>query len=390
MSSIRGAVAILAIGTLCAALRAQVDHVAIDRRVDVLGGRAFGEAGAYEKLSGSLHFAFDPDAPGNRAVVDLGLAPRDGHGRVHARADLFVLQPKDQTRRSGIGLLEVSNRGGKGLLPRFCFARGSANPTEAADFGDGLLLEQGLTLIWVGWQWDVPARDGLLRLDTPIAHDGDAPIRGLVRADWTVEQDSKTLELGHRGQIPYAVADTDDPRNVLTARKGPEAPREVVPRAHWQFTEDGQNIALDGGFHAGTIYELVYVGVDPRVVGLGLAAIRDAIAFAKHDASCPFPVEQAIAVGISQSGRFLRHFLWLDFNTDLQDRAVFDGLMVLVAGAGRGSFDHRFAQPSRDGHRLAAFLFPTDLFPFSSRAQEDPVTGIRSRSSKGAPSTSPG
>ena len=132
---------------------------------------------------------------------------------------------------------------------------------------------------------------------------------------------------------------------------------------------------LEGGFEAGMIYELVYRAQDPAVVGLGLAAIRDVIAYAKYDDEARFPVDHGIAVGVSQTGRFLRHFLYQGFNTDEQHRQAYDGIYAITAGAGRGSFNHRFAQPSRDAHRYSAFFYPTDLFPFTSRVQRDPRTG---------------
>jgi hypothetical protein len=49
--------------------------------------------------------------------------------------------------------------------------------------------------------------------------------------------------------------------------------------------------------------------------------------------------------------------------------------MAHVAGAGRGSFNHRFAQPSRDGHPYLNFFYPTDIFPFTDVAERDPETG---------------
>jgi len=55
---------------------------------------------------------------------------------------------------------------------------------------------------------------------------------------------------------------------------------------------------------------------------------------------------------------------------------VFDGVIAQVAGAGRGSFNHRFAQPSRDGHPFINFFYPTDIFPFTDVAQKDPETGV--------------
>jgi hypothetical protein len=120
------------------------------------------------------------------------------------------------------------------------------------------------------------------------------------------------------------------------------------------------------------IYECVYRSKNPRVVGLGLAAIRDVIAYAKYDPQTRFPVDRGIAVGVSQTGRFLRHFLYQGFNTDAEGRQAYDGVVAYTAGAGRGSFNHRFAQPSRDAHRYSAFFYPTDIFPFTSRSQFDP------------------
>src|SRR5207302_9216710 len=109
---------------------------------------------------------------------------------------------------------------------------------------------------------------------------------------------------------------------------------------------------------------------------LGLAAIRDLIAYAKHDPQSLFPAQLGVAFGVSQTGRFLRHFLYQGFNTDERGRQAFDGMLVHTAGAGRGSFNHRFAQPSRDAHRYSSFFYPTDLFPFTTRTQTDPEMGI--------------
>ena len=86
----------------------------------------------------------------------------------------------------------------------------------------------------------------------------------------------------------------------------------------------------------------------------------------------PGAIKRAIAFGISQSGRFLRTYLYYGFNEDEAHRKVFDGVMAHVAGAGRGSFNHRFAQPSRDGHPFINFFYPTDIFPFTDEAADRP------------------
>jgi hypothetical protein len=84
-----------------------------------------------------------------------------------------------------------------------------------------------------------------------------------------------------------------------------------------------------------------------------------------------------VAYGVSQTGRFLRHFLYQDFNVDERGRKAFDGIFAHTAGAGRGSFNHRFAQPSRDAQPYTTFFYPTDVFPFTSVEESDPVTGAR-------------
>ena len=354
---------------------AVVSRLTVESRQDVLGGRSFGTAGAYEKLVGVVEFALDPANTANAAIVDLAGAPRDASGRVTASANFMVLRPKSMPRDRAVALLEVSNRGGKAMLPYFARAAWSTNLTTEAELGDALPLRLGLTLIWVGWQFDVPPRGGALRLDAPVATDGGRPIEGLVRCDWTVDELSLTLPLGHRGHRPYPVADPQHPDNVLTERDGRLAPRRVVPRDQWSFVENTW-IARDGGFAPGKIYELVYRARDPVVAGIGLAAVRDMMSYAKHDPASPFPVRWGLGFGVSQTGRFLRHFLYQGFNTDEARRPVFDGLFVHTAGAGRGSFNHRFAQPSRDAHRFSAFFYPTDIYPFTGRRQRDPDTGM--------------
>jgi hypothetical protein len=363
--------------------RSEVVRVVVDRREDVLAGRAWGAIGAYEKLVGRIFFAFDPSNPANQSVVDLGRAPLNAEGRVEAWAEFMVLQPKDPDARRGAAWLEVSNRGGKASLRYFHRAStGALDPTSASDFGDGLFFREGVTLIWVGWQWDVPEREGLMRLHVPFARDADAAIEGWVRADWTVERSAEILDLAHRNHRAYPASEPEHEGNVLTVREGRDSPREVVPRERWNFvaadagTAAGRmtRIGMNGGFQAGHIYELVYRAQDPRIVGLGLAAIRDVASYAKYSLDSEFPAEAVVAFGVSQTGRFLRQYLYQGFNTDEGGRMALDGMLVHTAGAGRGSFNHRFGQPSRDAHRYSAFFYPTDVFPFSSRTQIDAAT----------------
>lgn len=126
----------------------------------------------------------------------------------------------------------------------------------------------------------------------------------------------------------------------------------------------------------GAIYELVYASADPVVVGTGLAALRDGAAWLRDSEESPVTVDRVLAMGISQTGRLLRHFLYQGFNLLPGGGMAFDGVIAHTAGGGRGSFNHRFAQPSRDAHRFRAFLYPTDIYPFSDLPQRDPETGL--------------
>ncbi|HEY6385349.1 MAG TPA: alpha/beta hydrolase domain-containing protein [Candidatus Acidoferrum sp.] len=372
-----------------AAADAHVTRVEIISRTDIRDGRAFGLAGAYEKIVGRVYFAVNPDNLYNRLIVDLDKAPRNAQGEVEFSADLYLLKPKDMNKGNNSVLFEVSNRGGKGILR---LVNGVTSSDPSAEFGDGFLMREGYTVAWVGWEFDVADHGENLKLYAPVAHDaGGKEIRGRVRSDFTPAQKVEDMPLGHlllgpTGGKSYPVDDPAIATNVLTARDTPDGPRQTIPRSQWSFAHatDGQLAAdphfihLDGGFQAGKIYEVVYEAKDPVVAGLGLAAVRDFLSYLKYDPQSTAPVKRVYAVGISQSGRFLRHFLYQDFNADEQGRQVMDGVIAHVAGAGRGSFNHRFAQPSRDAQPLSSIFFPTDLFPFTDLPETDPESGVTS------------
>ena len=378
---------LLTIGAfLIPASDAHVTRVEIISRTDLQDGKPFGLAGVYEKIVGRVYFAVDPRNIHNAQIVDLDKAPRNAQGEVEFSADLYLLRPKDINKGNGAVLFEVSNRGGKGIHR---IVDGPGASAAKAEVGDGFLMREGYTVAWVGWEFDIADEGDRLKLFAPVAHDPDGKeIRGLVRTDFTPAQKMADMPLGHsllgpNGGKSYAVADPASPKNVLTVRDTPDSPRQTIPRPQWSFahTVDGMLAAdlhflhLDGGFFAGKIYELVYEAKDPVVVGLGLASVRDFLSYLKYDPQSTAPVHRVYAVGISQSGRFLRHFLYQDFNADEQDRQVMDAVIAHVAGGGRGSFNHRFAQPSRDAQPLSSLFFPTDLFPFTDQQETDPDTG---------------
>jgi hypothetical protein len=387
LSNLVGSLALVVLAV--APVSAEVVRIDVQSRTDLAGGQPFGAAGPYEKIAGKVYFAIDPSLPANRIVADLDKAPRNAAGKVEFSSDFFVIKPARIERGNGAVLYEVSNRGGKGMLGFFNHATGSLDPESPAEMGDGFLMRQGFTLLWVGWQFDAPKRPGLMHVYTPIAAEDGRPITGLVRSDFVVTEKELDHSLADRDHAAYAVVDPESPGNVMTVRDSVEGVRRVIPRDQWGFARfaDGGKVAdstrvyMAAKFEPGKIYEVVYTAQDPPVVGLGPAAIRDVISMLKYKAADSWSIpagsiNRALAFGISQSGRFLRTYLYYGFNRDEGNRKVFDGVIAHVAGAGRGSFNHRFAQPSRDGHPYINFFYPTDIFPFTDVAQKDPVSGV--------------
>lgn len=324
------------------------------------GGRAFAAAGPYERLDGTIHFAVDPAHPANRAIVDLDRAPRDATGRVRFRADFCLLQPSDPARGNRRLLFEVLNRGRK-LAPRHLNHAPPAAPSARIDPGDGFLLRHGWTLAWCGWQWDVVRDEALMGLEAPEALDPATgrPCTGEVLCHFQPNAPGRDHLLADRVHQPYPAADVADPDAVLTARDWPDGPATVIPRKRWRFARDDggrpvpadTHVWLEDGFAPGRVYEVRYRTRRCPVVGTGLLAVRDCVSFLRHgDAAagnpCAGRLDHAYGFGMSQSGRFLRHFLSLGLNLDEAGRLVFDGVIPHVAGARRGEFNHRFAQPS--------------------------------------------
>ena len=364
-------------------LRARVTRVEVLSRTDVLNGQTFGKVGAYERITGRVYFSVAVLNPHNQRIVDLDKAVDRKGDQVEFSADFIVVRPKDARKGNGSLLLEVPNRGRSRILALV----DGGNWDLSSDAGDAWLLQNGFTVASLGWQWDATG-DGALKLYAPTAKDNGKTISGLLRGDLMPWKPATEIPLGHLiqgaiGGSEYPVADPDDPRNTLTVRDSREAPRTVIPRTAWQFAHsvDGKlvpsdrHIHLDGGFVPGKIYEYVYVVRDPVVAGLGFAAVRDFASYAKQDHEAIAPARRVYGEGISQNGRFLRDLLYEGFNADERGKTALDGILAHVAGAGRGSFNYRFAQPSRDAQPTSSVFFPTDIFPFTDQPEKDALTG---------------
>jgi Alpha/beta hydrolase domain len=352
----------------------------VSDRTDVLEGKPFGKTGPYERIVGKAYFAVDPKLPANQIITDIDKAPRNDEGRVEFSADVYVLKPRDPKFGNGAALFEVSNRGRKGMLSLYNRASSSTDPKTGDELGDGFLMEQGYTLVWLGWQFDVPREAGLMRLYTPSAKG----VTGLVRSEILVDKKTTSFSLGDRNSmIPYLAVSHDDPKLTLTVRDTRNGPRQTVPRSQWHI-EDRARVVMPAGFQPGRVYEVVYTSEDPALAGLGPTAVRDMLSFLKYGGNDITVLgdqhrylKRVYGYGASQSGRFLRTFLYYGFNADEKGRKVFDGVLAHIAGAGRGSFNLRFGQPSRDAHPFMNMFYPTDIFPFTDVEETDPETGMK-------------
>jgi len=357
-----------------------------DRRV-VADGQPFGETGRYESLTGRATFALDPTGPLNAPICDLALAPRDTEGRVRFTSDLWILRPIEPARGNGTLLFDVLNRGNKTAL-RLNNALVNNRPQRAEHFGDGLLLRRGVTIVACAWQWDASEGLGRMTMQTP-----SAPVSGPVRCQFVPGRRAALMPLADRDHLPLEPADPRQPDATLTVRDAPFDPPQPLPRTAWRFCgrlDDGgapgsgrSHVWLQGGFAPGRIYEVVFRGENPPLAGLGLAAVRDFVSFLRHEPGAANPLAEqgaalparTIAWGVSQSGRFLRHFLYDGFNEDEAGRLVFDGVLCDIAGAPRGSFNHRFAQPSRFDRGHEGNGYPTEQYPFHDLPVPDPLSG---------------
>ncbi len=369
---------------------AEVVSVQIDQRQVFADGHAFGETGPYERIQGRLHFEVDPEHAANDRIIDLHLAPRNERGRVEFWSDFDLLIPVDPQKGNGRLVKGINNRGNKLMLGAFN-NRGGNNPQSLADAGNGFLMRQGYAILWCGWNGDVLPGGNRLVMGLPIAKQDGQTITGRMYAEIIVDNpvQSQPFYWGNSDIFPSVSLDNADA--TLTVRPNRSEPAIEIPRDRWSFgrweqdklVADPRHVYLKDGFRPGWIYELIYTAKSPRVTGLGFAAVRDAVSFFRYAAEDSHgwanpladAIEYAYVFGISQSGRFIHHYIYEGFNTDSHGRAVFDGAMPHVAGAGKGSFNHRFAQTTRYTSQFEENLYPTDVFPFTSVPQTDPETG---------------
>ncbi|MBB5692426.1 alpha/beta hydrolase domain-containing protein [Muricoccus pecuniae] len=347
----------------------------VSRDGAALGGRTFGGCGAAEKITARATIALDPADPRNAVIADIDRAPRNAGGRVEATTDVVILRPACP---SGTLLFEVVNRGRK-LLPAWAQdaeAGGALRLAAPEDAGNGFLLERGYTLVWAGWQFDTPAGPDLLRIEVPTA----AGITGPSREEFTFT-DTATPK---RVTLSYPAAERGSAR--ITLRDRTDLERMTPEGLALRFVDD-TTVEIDrlSGVAPGALYEITYTARDPRLSGMGLAAMRDVTSFLRRETGPANPlaaggrtgIDRAVGLGISQSGRALRDLLYFGMNEDEAGRIVFEGVLPIIPGARRSFTNARFAQPGRNPGPQYDRLYPVLAFPFTYPVLEDGLSGKR-------------
>jgi hypothetical protein len=398
---------VVAAGTMVgSAAQARVVSFQVQSRGLFAGGISWGSVGPYERLFGTALMEVDPRDPLNAGLVDLDRAPRNARGMVEFSTPFFVLKPVNMARGNRKIFYTVNNRGGPLAID---FGHPLMFAQTAADVGDNdIALQMGFTIVDAGWEGDVIQRfspDGTpanLTASVPVARQPDgSPILGLMRVEYSDRNlplgGTFTLNLeGTAGFKSYETADTNTAHATFTVRDDVNDPKTPIPSNRWAYgscpTGAGSlvpstfDICYFDGFRADKIYELIYLAKNPLVMGLGFATTRDVASFLRYEArdasGNPNPlgggIRRSYATGASQTGGYLRDFMYMGFNEDESHRKVFDGIIPTIGGTDRVFINVRFADPNvwsdqDDRHDLLQNSYGV----FTYGVHTDPISGIR-------------
>jgi hypothetical protein len=370
-------------------------------------GRSLGDAGAYERIVGRAHYAVDPRHPANRDITDIAHAPVDADGLIRFSGDVMILKPVEMDRGNRRVVYEFVNRGNTRLL-RYNDAPATNDPLTLEDAGNLFLMRRGYVAMWSGWQGDLYPGNGRMLLDVPVARDGAKRLTQRIATEFVVDAPGVySLPLsGYISTRSNPTVSLDTREAVLTRRRYPDSPREAIPPTAWRFARfagtglpsariidefrgneqvilpSATDVFVEDGFKVGWIYELEYTACEPLVLGLGHAAVRDLVAFLRHDRGDANPlawngrtVEKVYAFGRSQTGRLIRDFVHKGFNADIAGRKVFDAVHTHVAGAGLFDYNRFGNLVVSSSRQYEDHYNPSDRFPFSYARTTDHFTG---------------
>ena len=362
--------------------QARITEINVQQVEPFAGGETFGRTGAYERVWGIAKGELDPADPRNKDIVNLGKVPLNGRGKVPYEVEWFMLRPADPSRGNQKLLFEVTNRGRKFLMNWIMDAPTQAasavnNPATVADAGNALFFRQGWTMVWSGWDPDAPKSNHGMILKSPVVPNVERMIRDEL-------VNGTRAPLGMTFRLSHEAANLDQGKSRLTLRSKEKDARVEVLSGNWEYV-NAQEIRLlpaDTRPASGTLYEFNYPAKNPKVLGIGFAATRDLVSFLRNEVSddglqrnpASRRIDKVMAVGISQSGRYLRDFVHQGFNQDEGRQKVFDGVMAHISGIGGVFLNAEFGQPARTNTQHEDHYYPENKFPFSAATATDPIT----------------
>jgi hypothetical protein len=386
MQQRRAAILFAVVLSLSVSAQARITAITIDRVEPFAAGTSFGSVGAYERVAGVARGELDPADPRNVGIVNIDKAPLNSRGKVEYETEFYILRPVDAAKGNHKILYEVNNRGRKFLLHWMLDAPAQAaaannEPRTIEDAGNGLFFRHGYTMVWSGWDPDVPKANGGIAMKVPVATRNGAPIVRVIRDELVSGTRSPAAPTF---KLSYQAATLDQAQAKLTVRRAEADAESTIPADQWAYVDTRTIKLLPEGTapEPGSLYVLRYPAKDPKVLGIGFAATRDIVSFLRYDAknssgaeNLVGPINAVLAVGISQSGRYLRDHIVQGFNQDEYQRRVFDGVLAHISGVGKVFLNEEFAQPLRTNTQHEDHYYPENAFPFSSATLQDPVSG---------------
>ena len=368
---------------------ARITRIEIDTarsQSPTFGGFSWPGVGQYEKIVGKAFGEVNPHDRQNRVIVDIEFAPRNARGNVEYAFNFYILKPIDLKKGADKMMYEPPNRGNKTWTALGRVSGGGDDPgsiTDPAVLANAFLMPRGYTIGFSGWEdlgtlgtFSASANFPIAKF-APTAANPSGTITGPSYEYIVVGGTAASAAL------TYPAATLDKTQATLTHRVHLNDAPQIIPASGWSYNAAGTAISLAGGsFVANDIYEFAYTAKDPKVSGLGFAAVRDWNAWLRYerrdDAGNPNPlaghIKRIYTEISSQPGRMLNDFRNLGFNEAENGKKVFDGHMQWIAAANGINMNYRFSQSGRTERNRQNHLYIEGRFPFANVRTFDPIT----------------
>jgi hypothetical protein len=355
------------------------------------GGFSWPGVGQYEKIVGKAYGEVNPHDRQNRVIVDIDLAPRNARGNVEYSFNFYILKPIDLKNGARKMMYEPPNRGGKtwAALGRVTVPAGANGDdpgsaiTDPTVLANSFLMPRGYTIAWSGWE-DLGTLDTFnASANFPIAKVAPTPANPTGTITGPSYEYIVVGAAAASAALTYPAATLDKTQATLTHRVHLNDAPQIVPASGWNYNAAGTAISLVGGsFLANDIYEFAYTAKDPKVNGLGFAAVRDWMEFLRyetrddHDNANPLArhIKRVYTEISSQPGRLLNDFRHLGFNETESGKKAFDGHMQWIAAGNGINMNYRFSQSGRTERNRQNHLYIEGRFPFANVTTHDPIT----------------